>query len=106
MKHCIAFAIGASLAVAACASPISDEAKAGLAAPVNCETAERDIALLESERASVAEQSAAGVRSVVPAAAVGGLILGRAGDKAKVATGAYNRQIDEKIAEVRETCGL
>ena len=94
------------LAWTGCAAPISDTAKEGLAKPVDCSTAEQDIATLEAEKASVAEQAAAGARSVVPAAAVGGILMGTAGDKAKVATGKYNQEIDDKIAEIRTTCGL
>ena len=92
-----------ALALVACA-PISQQAKDDLAKPVNCETAEADIAALESEKASVAEQAAAGVRSVVPASAVIGILAGRAKDKAKVATGTYNREIEAKIAEIKATC--
>jgi hypothetical protein len=91
--------------LAACA-PISQQAKDDLAKPVNCETAQADIAALEAEKTSVAEQAAAGVRSVVPAAAVGGLLMGTTKDKAKVATGAYNKELEAKIAEIKVTCGL
>ena len=102
----LAFLVMCGLALAACAGPISQEAKDSLAKPVNCDTAEADIAALESERASVAEQTTAGVRSVVPAAAVGGLLMGTTKDKAKVATGAYNQELEDKIAEIKTTCGL
>ncbi len=94
------------LALAACAGPISQEAKEGLAKPVNCETGVADIAALESEKASVADQTVAGVKSVVPASAVMGILAGTTKDKAKVATGVYNQELEDKIAEIKATCGL
>lgn len=89
----------------ACRS-ISSETKKELASPVDCNTAEQDIASLEAEKASVATRVSAGVRSVIPAAAVAGLLRRDTKDRAKVATGAYNKEIDAKIAEIKSTCGL
>ena len=80
-------------ALLACAGPISDEAKEGLAKPVDCDTAASDIAALEAEKASIAKQAAMGVTSVQPAGAVMGILTRTTKDKAKVATGIYNRQI-------------
>jgi hypothetical protein len=94
----------ASLAFA-CTS-ISGDAKRQLDKPVDCGTAEQDIAALESEKASLAKQVSAGVRSVVPAAAVVGILRRDTKDRAKVATGAYNRELDAKIAEIKRSCGL
>ncbi len=87
-------------------SSISKEAKTQLAKPVNCETAKQDIATLEKEKASVARQAAAGVTSILPLGAALALVTGDTKARAKVATGSYNRQIDEKIAEIKKTCGL
>lgn len=93
------------LALAACVS-ISEEGKETLAADVNCETAEQDIATPEVERASVLQRIGAGVRTVQPAAAVIGILRRDLKDRAKVATGAYNKEIDEKISEISSACGL
>ena len=41
------------LLFAACAPPITQEAKEDLQAPINCATAQDDIALLQSEKANV-----------------------------------------------------
>ena len=95
----------ASALIVSCSS-ISKEAKAKLAKPVNCETAKKDMAMLEKEKASVARQAAAGVTSILPVGAALALVTGDTKSRAKVATGAYNRQIDEKIAEIKKTCGL
>ena len=95
----------ASALLVSCSS-ISKDAKTQLAKPINCETAKKDIATREKEKASVARQAAAGVTSILPVGAALALVTGDTKSRAKVATGAYNRQIDEKIAEIKKTCGL
>ena len=94
-----------TLALTACTS-ISPEAEQGLAKPVDCETAEADVAALEAEKASVAKQAAAGVRTILPAAAVVGILRRDMRNRAKVATGAYNRELEAKIDEIRQKCGM
>lgn len=92
-------------ALAACTS-ISDDAKVALAAPIDCSTAEQDIALLESEKASTADQVGAGIRTVTPVGAVAALLRGDMEDRASVTTGEYNQMIDFKIADIRRACGV
>lgn len=99
-----AAAIG--VAVTGCESPISKEAKEGLAKPVNCETAKADLATLEKEKADTGKQAAQGVSSVMPIGLVAGVVSGTQGDKMKVATGEYNEMIDAKIAQIKQKCGL
>jgi len=77
-----------------------------LAQPINCATSEGDIRVLESEKAHVARQLVAGVTSIVPAGIVLGLVTGTAGTKARVATGEYNQKIDERVADIKRTCGV
>lgn len=85
---------------------ISPEARAGLAANVNCTTAPQDIKTLEGERASTGRQILSGVRSVFPIAAVAGLLMGDYSERVEVASGQYNRDITNKIAEIKATCGI
>ncbi len=92
--------------VAACAAPISQQAKDDLAQPVNCATAAEDIRTLENEKASVAEMAKSGVTGLAPAGAVLGLITFTEDEKLSVASGTYNRKIDEKIAEIKRECGI
>jgi len=94
------------LLFAACAPPITQEAKEDLQRPVNCATAQDDIALLQSEKANVNQQMLSGVTSMVPAAAVMGLLTGRQQDREEVLTGEYNDKINQKIYEIRNTCGV
>jgi hypothetical protein len=74
--------------------------------PINCFTAEGDIRVLQSEKANVAQQMAAGVAAIVPTSIVVGLITGTEGTKAQVESGEYNRKIDARIAEIKSTCGV
>lgn len=78
--------------------------KANLSAPVDCRSARQDIALLEEERASVGKQILSGVRSIMPIAAVGGILMGDYNDRFEVATGQYNSDIEAKIAQIRRVC--
>lgn len=91
---------------AACARSIPDQAKADLAKPIDCATAEADIQTLEDEKASVAKQISAGMRSVVPAAAVMGILRLEYRDRVKVAAGVYNKDLQAKIDEIKQKCGM
>jgi hypothetical protein len=85
---------------------ISDDSRQALARPVNCSTASRDIAVLEDERASVGKQILSGVRTVLPVAAVAGILMGDYGDRLEVTTGKYNRDLEAKIQHIKGTCGV
>jgi hypothetical protein len=92
--------------MAGCASQFKQEEKEVEQLPIHCTTAEGDIRMLQSEKAHVAEQIAMGVTAIYPASAVVGLVLGTEKTKLQVATGEYNKMIDQKIAQIRSTCGL
>ena len=85
---------------------ISDEAKNNLAKPVNCSTARQDIAALEKDKASTAKKALAGASAATPPGAVMTLLSRQAKDKGSVVSGDYNRKINEKIAEIKRTCGV
>ena len=91
----------------ACAS--TDTIKKGEAdakKSVNCATAEADIRVLKSEKTHASQQMADGVTAIVPVGLVVGVATGTEGAKAKVATGDYNKMLDDKIAEIKQQCGL
>ena len=96
-----------ALAAAGCTAR-QDVAKvqAELSAPVNCATAEGDIRVLQSEKASVGQEIARGVTAIVPASAVVGVVSGQEKAKLEIASGDYNRMIDERIGEIRAQCNL
>jgi hypothetical protein len=73
---------------------------------VNCATAEGDLRMLRSEKANVAEQIAAGVTSIVPVGFIVGVATQTEGEKIKMAAGDYNQILDEKIAEIKQKCGV
>ena len=73
---------------------------------ITCHTAEGDLRMLEHEKAHVKDQIIQGVTAVTPAGAVVGLVTGTEGTKLRVATGKYNKMIDERIAEIKAHCGI
>jgi hypothetical protein len=89
-----------------CAKAIPDSAKQELQRPVSCETARHDIEILEVEKATVATQIAAGVGTVVPTNAVLSILRRDTKDRLKVAAGTYNREIEDKIKEIKRECGI
>ena len=74
--------------------------------PTNCATAEGDIAMLEQEKTHLAQQIAAGATMITPAGIVIGVVTGTTEARMNVATGEYNKMIDERIAEIKAVCGL
>lgn len=98
--------IAVFISVLAACSPMTQQAQQDLQKPINCATAEGDIRVLQSEKAHVGQQILSGVTAIVPAAAVIGVVTGTEGGKLQVASGEYNKTIDDKIAAIRKTCGL
>ena len=98
-------ALTGAILLGAC-SPISQQAQQDLAKPVNCATATGDIRVLQSEKAHVASQILAGVQVIAPAGAILSAATHTTNARLEVATGEYNRMIDEKIATIRDTCGM
>jgi hypothetical protein len=74
--------------------------------PINCATADGDIRMLMHEKAHVEDQIVQGVTAIFPAGAVIGIVTHTEGTKLKVATGKYNKMIDERIAEIKAQCGV
>ena len=97
--------IFAAMTLAGCAFQ-EKRVEQSLAQPINCDVAEGDIRVLESERAHVGRQVVAGVTSIVPAGIVLGLVTGTTGTKLRVATGEYNKKIDERVTDIKRTCGV
>lgn len=85
---------------------ISDQAKEDLTKAINCSTAEQDIKTLEQEKAEASEQLKAGVKMFVPASAARAILHGDYRDRASVAIGEYNQEIDIKIKQIKDKCGI
>jgi hypothetical protein len=76
------------------------------AAPVNCATAAGDLRTLQSEKVSTAKQIADGVTAITPIGLVAGAATGTEKGKLQIASGDYNTMIDQKIAQIKSTCGI
>ncbi len=82
------------------------ERELSAAGPVDCSTAHGDLRLLYHEKASVDERVTEGIRAIYPAGIVVGLATGTEATRVKVASGEYNKAIDKRIAQIRQTCGM
>jgi len=74
--------------------------------PVSCSTAEADIRTLESEKAHTSEQVGKGITSIVPVSLVVNVVQGDEDESLKIATGHYDRLLDDKIAKIKKECGV
>ena len=71
--------------------------------PVNCAAADGDLRMLEREKKTTLQRIGSGVRMVVPAGLVVGVATGTH-TKYEVATGTYNKMLDDKMAEIKQAC--
>ena len=74
--------------------------------PINCATAEGDIRVLQSEKTHVGQQILQGASAITPAGAALGILTGTERTKLQVGVGQYNQMIDQRIALIKQTCGL
>lgn len=105
MKPQLALAVLVVL-LSACKGPNVQEVQQQEAAPVNCATAEGDLRVLQSEKVSTAKQIADGVTAITPVGLVVGTASGQEKGKLQIASGDYNTMIDQKIAQIKSTCGI
>ena len=107
---------GARLAVVACGFAVVASA-AGCASKyqkvedsfsqtINCATARADIQKLESEKVSKTTEGAVGASYALPTTIIVGAITGTGGANYDVGSGEYNRKIDERIGDIKETCNI
>ncbi len=73
---------------------------------MNCATAEGDLRTLQAEKASTAKEIESGVTAITPIGLVAGAATGTEKAKMQVASGDYNKMIDQKIAQIKSTCGI
>lgn len=109
MKTRVALALAVCFPLAMMSCSEAKKAKAverELKQPINCATAEGDLRALQHEKTHVTQQIAAGVTAIVPIGLVVGVVTGTEGTKFEMATGEYNKKIDAKIAEIKQTCGV
>lgn len=97
--------VGLVLTMASCARH-QKKVEKEMKQPINCATAPADLRVLEQEKVHVAQRIGEGVTAIVPIGLVVGLVTGTEGTKFKVATGEYNKMIDQRIAEIKAHCGI
>ncbi|MEM8958864.1 MAG: hypothetical protein AAGC86_13755 [Pseudomonadota bacterium] len=78
----------------------------GETTPINCSTAEGDIRALNSEKEYARSHRLAEASAIIPAGALLGIATGTEGEKLEMLSPEYERRIDARIAEIKETCGL
>lgn len=88
-----------SLGLAACATPMAMRDIQSI--KPNCARIDRQIAMLEHEKAENDQRLIAGVQSVYPALAALSLIRGTYRQNVSIATGEWAGAIDKKLAELR-----
>ena len=74
--------------------------------PINCSTARADIQWLQNQKVDKATEAAEGMKFALPTTIIVGSITGTAGAQYEVGTGEYNRKIDERIGDIKETCKI
>jgi hypothetical protein len=108
---CLSVVLVLALSVG-CAS-ISQETIAQINEPVDCGTAEQDIAYLEDEKSGFFFRTLAIITGILPPGSF--IVIGRDlfnspdgiwTDKFKVGFGSYNEKMANKIDEARQQCGL
>lgn len=89
---------------AGCASAGHADRAVLLNAPIDCSTAETDIAALEAAEPSGGERARSIIQSVTPVGLVTGAATGSYADRAAVATGKTQSAIDTRIVEIAQSC--
>lgn len=96
-------ALGLGL-VAGCAQVTQDARADLLNRPIECDTADIDLAALEAAIPGAAERAAAGVRLVVPVARITGRVTGKLEERREIASGRTEDDLRARIAEIEAAC--
>ncbi len=77
-------------------------------AAVNCDTAQQDIAHLQHEKKSTDDRVVKGVMSIMPISLVLNTASSAAdsGSQKEMDIKKYNEKITQRIAEIKQTCGI
>ena len=88
----------------ACVTASHSERESLIEEPVNCETAEQDIAALEDAMPSRGERVRSVVQSVTPVGAARGLLTGTYDDRLQVLSGRTEDELKARIEQIEATC--
>ena len=89
-----------------CATASHSERAALLEQPVDCETADEQIAALEAAMPSRTERARSVARTMTPVGAATGVATGSYDERFAVLTGRTQAELAARIEDVKETCGL
>lgn len=112
MKRKLIYGVIPALLISFPASQVSAEdsigpADADTSVQVDCSTAKVDISTLEHEKEATSKKAVGGVLGFTPIGLIANVATG--GDKMdkeqKLSAEEYNKKIDEKIAQIKSTCG-
>ncbi|MEL6169271.1 MAG: hypothetical protein AAFR35_11300 [Pseudomonadota bacterium] len=104
MPSRIAVTLLAVGALAGCAQTTQSERADLLDRPIDCQTADIDIAALEAAIPGAGERAAAGVRLVVPVARIAGRVSGQLEDRREIASGRTEEDLRARIAQIEAAC--
>jgi len=90
--------------VAGCAQTTQSDRADLLDQPIDCTTADIDIAALEAAIPGASERAAAGLRLIVPVARIAGRVTGQLDDRREIASGRTEEQLRTRIAEIEAAC--
>ncbi|GGD11314.1 hypothetical protein [Aquisalinus flavus] len=92
--------------LAGCATANQGGPETLLAAPVDCSTAESDLAALEAAMPSRRERARSAVQSVTPVGALSGAVTGTYTERLEVLSGATEEQLSARIDDIKSQCGI
>ncbi len=92
--------------ITGCATTSHEERASLLAEPIDCASAEADIASLKAAMPSKGERARSVVQTMTPIGAVAGVATGSYTDRAAVLTGRTQDELSARIEEIKATCSI
>jgi uncharacterized protein YceK len=94
------------LILGGCASAVDRHqvVNAHISKPINCDTADQDIAALLEEQSSVGEKLANGISLLSPTSALINLLSGEFTSRRSIATGKLDDILHMRISDIEEAC--
>ena len=104
MPHRLFVTLIAVGAIAGCAQTTQGERADLLDRPIDCASADIDIAALEAAIPGAGERAAASVRLVVPVSRIAGRVTGQLDERREIASGRTEEDLRARIAEIKAAC--
>jgi uncharacterized lipoprotein len=101
----LALSSACSVAIlAGCSTTTTTEQADLLDQPIDCATADVDIAALETAIPGAAQRVAAGVRLIIPVSRIVGRATGKLDDRREIASGRTEDDLRARIEEIKAAC--